>query len=124
MRSPSPEQGSAFGASIRTLRLAHGWTLRGFARQIPIAASYQSLIESGAVSLPSDAVITRMAELLEVPEQTLFIQAGRLPPAVLLAFWSHPAVPPVLSTIPGMTLDDAQTFCSHILASLSQSTPV
>lgn len=123
MRSPSSEHWSAFGASIRTLRLAHGWTLRRFARDIPIAPSYVSLIESGSVPPPSDAIVTRMAELLGVPAQTLFLDAGRLPPEILLAFWSHPAIPPILSTIPGMSLETAQHFCQHVLASLAQPIP-
>jgi putative DNA methylase len=123
MRTPGAIQWCAFGAFIKSLRLARGWSLRGFAREIPIAASYESFIESGAVAPPSDSILARMAEILEVPPQTLMTQAGRLPPEILLAFWQHPAIPPVLSTIPGMTLEDAQMFCRQVLASLSQSTP-
>jgi transcriptional regulator with XRE-family HTH domain len=103
------------------MRLARAYTLRGFAREVPIAQSYQCLIESGQVAPPSNGVLVRMAELLEVPSQTLLIQAGRLPPEMLLAFWQHPAVPPILSTIPGMTLETAQTLCRHMLESLPRS---
>jgi HTH-type transcriptional regulator, competence development regulator len=123
MRTIAVEQRQQFGTAIRSLREAKGLGLRQFARAIPIAPSYQSFIESGAVPPPSDAVLVRMAELLDVSEQALFIRAGRLPPAILHAFWQHPAVPPVLSTIPGMTLEDAQTFCRQVLASMPQSTP-
>jgi hypothetical protein len=49
---------------------------------------------------------------------TLFAMAGRLPPDILSEFWKHPAVSLVLSTIPGTTLADAQTFCRQVLASL------
>lgn len=110
-----------FGQTIRDGRVAHGWPLRKFARLCGISHVYLCNLELAKVPPPSDAVLLKMAEHLDIPYQTLFAQAGRLPPTVLLAFWSHPAVPPVLSTIPGMTLDDAQTFCAHILASLSQS---
>ena len=64
-----------------------------------------------------------MAEVLEVPAQRLLIQAGRLPPEVLRALWQHPAMPAILSTLPGMSLDDAQTFCRQVITSLTQSTP-
>jgi hypothetical protein len=39
-------------------------------------------------------------------------------------FWQHPAVPPILSTIPGMTLPDAQTFCQQMVASMPQSVSI
>lgn len=121
MRTITIEQRQRFGTEIRSLREAKGLGLRQFARAIPIAPSYQSFIESGAVPPPSDAVLGRMAEVLGVPEHALFVYAGRLPPAILQAFWQHPAVPPVLSTIPGMTLEDAQTFCRQVLASLTST---
>ena len=117
-RSPVPTW-QVFGASLKSLRLSHRWGLRPFARTIHLDPGYLCLIEAGKTAPPSDAVLARMAEVLDVPEQTLLIQAGRLPPDILVAFWSHPAVPPVLSTIPGMTLEDAQTFCRQVLVSLA-----
>lgn len=123
MRISTLEHWQAFGQTIKDGRVARGWPMRTFARMVGISHCYLCNLELAKVPPPSDAVLLKMAECLEIPYQTLFARAGRLPPTVLLAFWSHPAVPPVLSTIPGMTLDDAQTFCAHILASLSQSTP-
>jgi HTH-type transcriptional regulator, competence development regulator len=123
MRSTENEQWRAFGDVIKARRISRGYTLRSFAREIPIAPSYQCFIESGQVPPPSDTVLVRMAELLNVPAQTLFVQAGHLPPDMLLTFWQHPAIPPILSTIPGMSLETAQTFCRQVLDSLSQSPP-
>jgi hypothetical protein len=123
MRSTGAEHWCHFGDFVKAHRLRCGETLRGFARAIPIAPSYACLIESGQVPPPSDAVLVRMAELLDLPAQRLFIQAGHLPPEVLQALWSHPAMPPILSTLPGMTLEQSQTFCQHALAGLPQSTP-
>src|SRR5215475_1466752 len=111
-----------FAHTIKQARLAHGWPMRTFARMAGISLGSLGLIETSRCPPPSDAVLTRMAEVLEIPAQTLLIAAGRLPPATLLAFWSHPAVPPVLTTLPGMTLDDAQIFCAHMCATL-QPTP-
>jgi transcriptional regulator with XRE-family HTH domain len=123
MRTPTVEHWRVFGETVQTLRRSRGWSLRGFARELATAPSYLSMIESGQVAPPSDTLIQRMADLLTVPQNTLLAKAGRLSPATILAFWQHPAVPPVLSTIPGMTLEDAQTFCLQVLASLRQSIP-
>ncbi len=123
MRTSTVEQWWAFGASLKFLRESRGWGLRPFARAIRIAPSYLCFIESGQVPPPSHEKILRMAEVLEVPAQRLLIQAGRLPPDVLRALWQHPAMPAILSTLPGMSLDDAQTFCRQVITSLTQSTP-
>jgi transcriptional regulator with XRE-family HTH domain len=111
----------AFGETVRHLRESHRWSLRQCAREIPISHSYQCNIESGQVAPPSDRLISRMAEIFEVPQQYLLIRAGRLPPDTLSLFWDHPAIPPILSTIPGMSLQDAQMFCQQIVAVLRKS---
>jgi transcriptional regulator with XRE-family HTH domain len=121
MRSVAVEHWHAFGALVHTYRQAQEWSLRGLARALAITPSYLSMIEAGLVAPPSDAVIQLLAEQLAVPANTLFATAGRLAPAIIQAFWQHPAVAPVLSTIPGMTLEDAQTFCRQVLASLTSS---
>jgi transcriptional regulator with XRE-family HTH domain len=120
MRRSGVPTWQAFGASLKSMRTAHRWGLRPFARAVKIDPGYLCLIESGKTSPPSDEFLMRMAALLEVPHQTLFAQAGRLPPEVTSQFWQHPAIPPILSTIPGMTLPDAQTFCQQMVASLPQ----
>jgi transcriptional regulator with XRE-family HTH domain len=123
MSATTIEQWHAFAQAIKARRIAHGWPMRKFARMAGISLGYLGFLETAKAPPPSDAVLMRMAELLEIPTQTLFTMAGRLPPDILSQFWQHPAVPPVLSTIPGMTLDDAQTFCRQVLASMPQSTP-
>jgi transcriptional regulator with XRE-family HTH domain len=102
------------------MRAAHQWGLRPFARAVNIDPGYLCLIESGKTAPPSDEFLMRMAALLDVPVSTLFATAGRLPPDITSQFWQHLAVPPILSTIPGMTLADAQTFCQQVLDSLPQ----
>jgi transcriptional regulator with XRE-family HTH domain len=120
MRAVAVEHWREFGEMIKTLRQTHGWSLRAFAREIPISPSYQSNIESGQVAPPSDGLIRRMAEILDVFPTSLLIKAGRLPPSTLKRFWEHPAVPPILSTVPGMSLEDAQTFCRHMVATINE----
>jgi transcriptional regulator with XRE-family HTH domain len=107
MRTSTVEHWRAFGASLKSLRESRGWGLRPFARATCIAPSYLCFIESGQVPPPSDEKILCIAAVLEVPAQRLLIQAGRLPPDMLRALWQHPAMPAILSTLPGMNLDDA-----------------
>jgi transcriptional regulator with XRE-family HTH domain len=118
MRAAAVEHWREFGEIIRQLREAHSWSLRGFAREMAISPSYQSNIESGQVAPPSDQLIERMAEVLGVSPASLLSKAGRLPPLTLSLFWGHPAIPPILSTIPGMSLEDAQMFCRQVVAAL------
>jgi transcriptional regulator with XRE-family HTH domain len=108
---------------VKRLRETQGWTLRAFARELAIAPSYQSMIESGQVPPPSNTLICRMADLLDVPRNSLLTKAGCLSTATWLAFWQHPAIPPVLSMLPGMTLEDAQTFCRQVISSMPESIP-
>ena len=107
-----------FGQLVRERRLASGMTSRELARQVAISPSYMLYIERARVPPPSNEVIDRLANILDVPAVRLLALAGRLPPHVLEDLWRHPAVPPILSTIPGMSLDDAQTFCRQATAPL------
>jgi transcriptional regulator with XRE-family HTH domain len=113
-------QWQTFAQTVKQGRLTHRWPMRKFARLSGIALGYLGLIEASKCPPPSDEVLMRMAALLEIPPHTLFALAGRLPPEVTSQFWQHPAVPPILSTIPGMTLPDAQTFCQQVVAGMPQ----
>ena len=123
MRISTLEHWQAFGQTIKDGRVARGWPMRTFARMVGISHCYLCNLELAKVPPPSDAVLLKMAECLEIPYQTLFARAGRLPSDVLRALWQHPAMPAILSTLPGMSLDEAQTFCRQVIASLPQSTP-
>ena len=118
MRSIAVEHWQKFGAELRSLRQAKGMGLRQFARAIPLTSGYACNLEYGLVAPPSVSVIYRMEEVLEVPVNHLLVKAGKLPPATMLAFWEHPAIPPILSTIPDMSLEDAQIFCQRVVAML------
>ena len=113
------EHWQAFGQTIKDGRLARGWPMRKFARMVGISFGYLCNLELAKVPPPSNAVLLKMAEALDIPYQTLFAQAGRLPPEITSQFWDHPAIPPILSTV-GMSLSDAQTLCRQVLASLPQ----
>jgi transcriptional regulator with XRE-family HTH domain len=116
MRSEAVRHWKEFGEYLREQRIAHGFTLRGLAREWPTVHSYLGNIEQGIVRPPSVQMIVRLAELLEIPPTRLLAKAGKLHPSTLHALWAHPAIPPILSTLPGMSLDDAQMFCRVALA--------
>ena len=118
MSATTLEHWQAFAQLIKERRMAHGWPMRTFARMAGISLGYLGFLETSRCPPPSDTILIRMAQLLEIPTPTIFAMAGRLPPEVRVAFWQHPAVTPVLSTIPGMSLEDAQTFCRQVLTSL------
>jgi transcriptional regulator with XRE-family HTH domain len=118
MRSVAVEHWEKFGVELRSLRQMKGMGLRQFAREIPLTSGYACNLEYGLVAPPSVHVICRMAEVLEIPANHLLAKAGKLPQATMLAFWEHPAIPPILSTIPGMSLEDAQMFCQQVVAAL------
>jgi transcriptional regulator with XRE-family HTH domain len=121
MRSIAFEHWKKFGAELRSLRQAKGMGLRQFAREIPLTSGYECNLEYGLVAPPSVPVIYRMAEVLDIPANQLLARAGKLPRSTMLAFWDHPAIPPILSTIPGMSLEDAQMFCQQVVAALQKS---
>jgi transcriptional regulator with XRE-family HTH domain len=106
------EQWDTFARTIKDGRMAHGWPMRRCARMTGISLGYLGLLETARCAPPSDAILLRMADLLEIHPSTLFAMAGRLPPDILAEFWQHPAISPVLSTIPGMTLADAPDLLS------------
>jgi transcriptional regulator with XRE-family HTH domain len=115
IRSGAIDHWLVLGGYVRALRASHGWSLRSVARAISITHSYLSDIEHGVVPPPSVAVITRMAETLDVPPADLLARAGRLDAASWRALWQHPALPPILSTLPGWSLTQATLLCEQIL---------
>ncbi len=120
MRTALIEPWQDFGAYLRALREARGWTLRSLARAATMAPGYLSSIERGVLAPPSVQVIGRMAELLEMPAHELLSRAGKLDPVTWRALFSHPAIVPILSTIPPMTLEHATMFCERYVAALSE----
>jgi transcriptional regulator with XRE-family HTH domain len=121
MCSVADEHRRNLGKELRSLRQAKGMGLRQFARALPASPSHICNIESGPAAQPSVKLLCRMAEVLEVPSIRFLANVGKLPPATMMAFWQHPAIPPILSTLPEMTLEDAQTFCQQVVAALRTS---
>ena len=71
------------GSMVQEARLRKGFGLLEFARAAGIPNSYLCRIEQGARShQPSVPLLRRLAALLELPLDEVFVAAGRVPPDV------------------------------------------
>jgi transcriptional regulator with XRE-family HTH domain len=61
----SSEDASRFGAIIRRLRLARGWTLADFAKASGMNATYLGVLERGG-NMPSLTTILQLADLFGI----------------------------------------------------------
>jgi len=62
--------------AIRQLRQEHGWTITELARRAGYARPFLSKIENGKAN-PTQAVLEKIAEVLEVPTSQLFADPAR-----------------------------------------------
>ena len=73
------KMGTNFGDYIRKCRKEKGLGLRETARMVGVSASYLSRIESGdETNPPSEAVIRKLAEVLDEKFNYLMLQAERI----------------------------------------------
>jgi HTH-type transcriptional regulator, competence development regulator len=70
---------SAFGPIVRTRRKQKGYGLIELAERLGMSPAYLSRIERGHENAPRDEIIERIAAILDIPLDELFIQANRLP---------------------------------------------
>jgi transcriptional regulator with XRE-family HTH domain len=81
-----------FGQCIRQLRLRHpeSPSLRKFAEQVGLSPTYLSRIENAKEPPPSEAIIEKLAQALEVDRYELLSLAGRVPSEFFEAFRKNP----------------------------------
>ena len=68
-----------FGQTIKNARKEKHITQRDLAKIIDVDFSYISKIETGALEPPSEAVIIKIAKILELDSNELFILAKKVP---------------------------------------------
>jgi transcriptional regulator with XRE-family HTH domain len=107
-----------FGAYIRERRQAKRIGLRACAEAIGLAAGHLSNIEHARVTPPSEPIIAKMSEVLDVPVGALLARAGRLGPDDLQRFWQSPLIPSLVMSSTGWTQDEAAMFQETVLASM------
>ena len=74
-----PKRPHNFGEYLRVLRIAKGVSLRKFAEDVGVSATYLSQVEKGNTDSPTAERVTRMAALLEQDSDELIALAGRVP---------------------------------------------
>jgi hypothetical protein len=70
------------------------------------------------VTPPSEAVLVKMAEVLDVPVGALLAIAGRLGPSDMKRFWGSPLIPSLVMSSTGWSQDEAAIFQETVLTSL------
>ena len=100
-----------FGERVRQLRLEKSWSLRDLADRVGVGFTYLSRIENGRLNFgdyPSDALIHRLADALEVNEDELVILAERVPERIRSRVLERPEVFTALAECDDKTLDKVQ----------------
>jgi transcriptional regulator with XRE-family HTH domain len=70
----------AFGDVVRARRTALLISLNDMAERLGISPGYWSRVERGIDGPPSDELVERVAAILGIPMDELFIESQRLPP--------------------------------------------
>lgn len=70
----------SFGRLVRARRNELGYGLNEFAERLGLSPAYWSRIERGHEKPPRDEIIERVAAILDLRLDDLFVQAERLPP--------------------------------------------
>jgi transcriptional regulator with XRE-family HTH domain len=73
---------TTFAKFVHSRRLAAGLSVPDLARKAGITASYIWTIERAECGPPTDPILVRLATALDVPEDLIFVAAGRLPPSM------------------------------------------
>lgn len=73
----------AFGPRLRELRKQAGLSQRELAEKIGVSFTYLSKIESGVMPPPSEKVLGKLAEALNIDEDELLTLAGKIPADIL-----------------------------------------
>jgi transcriptional regulator with XRE-family HTH domain len=97
-----------FGAALREMRVAKGYSLRKFAEMVDLSPTYISLVEQGKVeSPPTLERLRKMAEVLEQDPDGLITLAGRVPQDLSDIIKRKPAsMPALLRAAGGLTAAD------------------
>ena len=97
-----------FGERVRQLRLSKKLSLRKLAPKVGVGFTYLSRVETGNMTYgdyPSDALIHRIADVLEGDEEELLILAKRIPKPIHKRVLQRPDAFRAFATCDDKTLD-------------------
>ena len=101
-----------FGKRIRELRHGKEWSLRDLAAKVDVGFTYLSRVENERLNFgdyPSDVLIHRLAEALEVDEEELLILAKKVPERIQKRVLQRPDAFSALAECDDETLDKLMT---------------
>lgn len=97
-----------FGQRVRQLRLAKGLSLRDLAPMVGVGFTYLSKVETGRLDFgnyPSEALIHKLAEVLETDEDELLLLAEKVPERIRKRVLERPDVFGTLADLDDGALD-------------------
>ena len=98
----------SFGERVRQLRKAKGLTLRDLAPRVGVGFTYLSRIENGRLNYgdyPSEALIHKLADALDVDEDELLLLAEKIPERIRQRVLERPDAFRTLASIDDRTLN-------------------
>lgn len=97
-----------FGERVRQLREAKGLSLRKLSPKVGVGFSYLCRVETGTMTYgdyPSDALIHRLADVLEGDEEELLLLAERIPKPIQKRVFQRPDAFLAFASCDDKTLD-------------------
>lgn len=91
-KTPGQKRPTVFGANMRRLRLARGWTQEDLAARAKLSRSTVAKHENGAFQAYDDGTVAEVAKALEVNKSELFLE-----PSAWGATWTSPGQDALLS---------------------------
>ena len=94
------DQASSFGKVLREKRMAADISLRQFAEQLGVSATYLSQVEQCNTAPPTAERVQHMAQLLNTDADLLLALAGRVPDDLAELIHRHPVeLPKLIRTV-------------------------
>lgn len=87
------------GDKLRMKRIAKGYTLEKLAESVGVSINYISLLEKNEKANPSDDIIVKLAMMLNIDEDDLFVEYGRIPLSTRKVLMEHPELRKSISFI-------------------------
>lgn len=104
-----------FGDHLRELRTAKEISLRKFAEDVGVSATYLSQVEKGSADPPTAERVARMAELLEQDADELIALAGRIPDDLPEIIQQNPAeMSELIRETKGLSVPQLRQVTTHI----------
>jgi len=104
-----------FGQLLRETRIAKGYSLRKFAKEVDVSPTYLSQVEQSNVDPPTADRVKRMADLLGENADEWIALAGRVPQDLPEIIQSEPTeMPELLREARGLTAEQLRRLRDQI----------